>query len=42
VPPDHLQFEKNEIVCDLSDDEWRKLPPIENDRWPEAAPPAVR
>jgi hypothetical protein len=42
VPPEHLRFEENDVVCDLSEGAWRKLPPIENDRWPEAAPPAVR
>ena len=41
VPPDHLQFEKDEVVCDLSDEQWRKLPPIEDDHWPEASPPPV-
>ena len=42
VPPEHLRFEKNDVVCDLSEEEWRRLPPIENDRWPEAAPSTVR
>jgi PRC-barrel domain len=42
VPPEHLRFEKNEIVCDLSDEQWHKLPPIEEDRWPAEAPEAVR
>lgn len=42
VPPQHLTFDKDEIVCDLSDEEWRRLPPIEEDRWPTAAPHTVR
>ena len=41
LPPDHLRFEKNKIVCDLSDAQWQTLPPIEDDQWPTAAPPAV-
>ena len=24
VPPEHLRFEKNEVVCDLSEEEWRR------------------
>jgi hypothetical protein len=42
VPPEHLQFDAEDVVCDLSDDDWRKLPPIEEDRWPTAAPHTVR
>jgi hypothetical protein len=42
VPPDHLKFDTNDVVCDLSDDEWLQLPPIEEDRWPTAAPDTVR
>lgn len=42
VPPEHLQFEKNEVACDLSDEQWRRLPPIEEDRWPAVAPEPVR
>src|SRR5688572_29005876 len=43
VPREHLRFEKNnDVVCDLSDEQWRKLPPIEEDRWPAAAPPTAR
>jgi hypothetical protein len=38
VPPQHLAFDEEEVVCDLGDDEWRRLPPIEKDRWPTAAP----
>ncbi len=41
VPPDHLQFEKNAILSDLSDEQWRTLPPIVDDQWPTQAPPAV-
>ena len=41
VPPEHLRFEKDDVVCDLSDEQWRRLPPIEDNRWPEAAPPLV-
>ena len=42
VPPEHLRFDDNDVVCDLSEAEWRRLPPIEDDRWPAAAPPALR
>ncbi|HWM29194.1 MAG TPA: PRC-barrel domain-containing protein [Woeseiaceae bacterium] len=42
VPPDHLKFDENDVVCDLSDEEWQRLPPIEEDRWPTAAPDTVR
>ena len=42
VPPEHLRFEEGEVACDLNDDEWQRLPPIEDDRWPAAAPPMVR
>ena len=42
VPPEHLKFDENDVVCDLSDDEWQQLPPIEEDRWPTAAPHTVR
>ena len=41
VPPEHLQFEKDDIECVLSEAQWRRLPPIEDDRWPEAAPEPV-
>src|SRR5688500_4175988 len=42
VPPEHLRLNEGEVVCDLNDDEWKRLPPIEDDRWPAAAPPMVR
>lgn len=42
VPPEHLQFEKNDVVCDLGDDEWGRLPAIEENRWPTEAPAPVR
>ncbi len=42
VPPEHLKFDGNDVASDLTDDQWNALPPIENDRWPEAAPPAIR
>ena len=42
VPPQHLRFEKDEVFCDLSEAQWRELPAIEGDRWPETAPPALR
>ncbi len=42
VPPQHLRFDKDEVICDLNDAQWRALPAIENDRWPATAPPAVR
>ena len=42
VPPEHLKFENEAIVCDLSESEWRALPPIENDHWPTKAPPPVK
>ena len=42
VPPEHLKFDEDEVVCDLNDDEWQRLPPIEEDRWPTAAPHMVR
>jgi hypothetical protein len=38
IPPDRLDFENDEIRCDLSDREWQSLQPIENDRWPTEAP----
>jgi hypothetical protein len=41
VSPKHLQFEEDEVICDLSDAQWRDLPAIENDRWPATAPPAA-
>jgi hypothetical protein len=40
VPPRHLRFANDEVVCDLSEAQWRGLPTIEDDQWPEAAPPA--
>jgi len=40
VPPQHLQFEKDEVISDLSEAQWRDLPTIEKDRWPEVAPQA--
>lgn len=42
VPPEHLEFEANDVACDLRDEEWQALPPIEGDRWPTTAPRAVR
>jgi hypothetical protein len=42
VPPDHLRFETESIVSDLSDSEWQALPPIEDDHWPTKAPPPVK
>ena len=39
VPPDHLRFDKDEVHCDLSEAQWRSLPPIEKNRWPAKAPP---
>jgi len=42
VPPPHLQHDGEKVVCDLTDEEWRRLPPIEDDHWPAAAPPEVR
>jgi hypothetical protein len=38
IPPARLNFENDEIRCDLSDREWQSLPPIEDDRWPTEAP----
>jgi hypothetical protein len=42
VPPPHLQHDEEKFVCDLTDEEWQRLPPIKDDRWPESAPPAAR
>jgi hypothetical protein len=42
VPPEHLRFDEDDVLCDLSDDARRRLPPIEENRWPTTAPPAVR
>ena len=42
VPPDHLRFESEAIVSNLTDSEWQALPPIENDHWPAKAPPPVK
>ncbi len=42
VPPEHLRFDQDKVASDLSDDEWRRLPPIENDHWPATAPEPVR
>lgn len=42
VPPEHLRFDDDDVVCELEDAQWRALPAIENDRWPATAPPAVR
>lgn len=42
VSPEHLRFEKNEVMCDLSDEQWSRLAAIEKDRWPAVAPEAVR
>jgi hypothetical protein len=42
VPPEHLKFEDESIVCDLSESDWHALPPIENDHWPTKAPPPVK
>ena len=42
VPPEHLKFEDEYIVCDLSESDWHALPPIENYHWPTKAPPPVK
>lgn len=42
VPPQHLRFANDEISCDLSEAQWRELPTIEDDQWPETAPPPLR
>ena len=42
VPPDHLRFDEDDVICDLSDEQWRALPVIEEDRWPEKAPQPLR
>ena|SRR5688572_26431591 len=42
VPPDHLQFENDTVRCDLSEEEWHSMPPIEDDRWPTKAPPPAK
>ena len=42
VPPDHLRFESEAIVSDISDSEWQALPPIKDDHWPTKAPPPVK
>ena len=42
VPPDHLKFEDERVACDLPQSDWGALPPIEDDRWPEKAPPPVK
>ena len=42
VPPEHVRLEKESVLCDLSEAEWRALPPLEEDQWPAAAPPPVR
>ena len=42
VPPDHLRFESEAIVSNLTDSEWQALPPIEDDHWPAKAPPPVK
>ena len=42
VPPEYLTFDEEEVVCALDDDAWRRLPPIEEDRWPTAAPGTIR
>lgn len=39
VPPEHLRLEVESVFCDLSIEEWRALPPLEDDRWPTATPP---
>jgi hypothetical protein len=38
IPPEHLQLEEESVHCDLTEAQWRALPPIENDRWPAATP----
>jgi hypothetical protein len=38
IPPEHLRLEEESVLCDLSESQWRALPPIENDRWPAATP----
>lgn len=38
VAPEHLRFGHDDIVCDLGDDAWRRLPPIEDGRWPTKPP----
>lgn len=42
VPPQHLRFEKDEVTTDLSEAQWRDLPTIENDQWPETAPAPLK
>ena len=39
VPPEHLRLERESVICDLSENEWRALPPLEHDHWPTATPP---
>ncbi len=42
VPPDHLRFDEDDVICDLSEEQWRALPSIENDHWPTEAPAPLR
>ena len=42
VPPEHLRFDEDDVICDLGDADWSALPKIENDHWPTAAPAPVR
>lgn len=42
IPPEHLTFDDDGIHCALSDDEWKALPPIQDDDWPTKAPPPVK
>ncbi len=42
VPPEHLRFDEDDVVCDLSDEQWQALPKIENDHWPTEAPAPLR
>jgi hypothetical protein len=42
IPPDHLRFDEDDVICDLSDAQWRALPVIEDDHWPKTAPEPLR
>jgi hypothetical protein len=38
LTPDQLRLDDDTVRCDLPETDWKRLPTIEGDRWPEAAP----
>jgi hypothetical protein len=41
ILPAHLEMGTDSVTCDLSHDEWQKLPAILDGQWPTVAPEPV-